>query len=227
MNQPRTTGLSPPARSSPARSSPAPCSPAPCSPARGHARPEPADAELIERSRRDPEQFAALFDRHALAISRYAARRLGAAAAEDIVAATFLAAFRQRGSYDLARPDARPWLYGIAANLIRRHARDEVRMLRALERSGIDPVAESFADLADVRISALASSRAIAAALAGLNQGQRDVLLMLAWAELSYDQVAQALGIPEGTVRSRMNRARAKLRAALADLDPQHGGGTK
>jgi RNA polymerase sigma factor (sigma-70 family) len=178
----------------------------------------PSDAEVIRRSRHEPEQFALLFRRHAASISRYVTRRLGPDAAEDIVAETFLAAFRQRGSYDLNRPDARPWLYGIAGNLVRRHHRDEVRQLRALERTGTDPVAESFADRLDARLTADAASRAVAAAIASLNSGQRDVVLLVTWAELSYDQVAEALGVPAGTVRSRMNRARTRLRAALSDV---------
>jgi RNA polymerase sigma factor (sigma-70 family) len=180
----------------------------------------PTDAEVIRRSGHESEQFALLFRRHAGSISRYVTRRLGPDVAEDIVAETFLAAFRQRGSYDLNRPDARPWLYGIAGNLVRRHHRDEVRQLRALERTGTDPVAESFADRLDARLTADAASRAVAAAIASLNSGQRDVVLLVTWAELSYDQVAEALGVPAGTVRSRMNRARTRLRAALGDVRP-------
>ena len=183
----------------------------------------PDDAEVIDRSRGEPEQFALLFHRHAPSIGSYVARRLGPGPAEDIVAETFLRAFRQRVRYDLSRRDARPWLYGIAGNLIRRHHRDEERKLRALQRTGVDPVAESFADRVDDRVSADAASRAIAAAIAGLSPGQRDVVLLLTWAGLTYDQVAEALGVPEGTVRSRMNRARTRLRAALASINPARG----
>jgi RNA polymerase sigma factor (sigma-70 family) len=182
--------------------------------------PDLEDAEIIERSRRDPEQFAVLFQRHALGLSRYVTRRLGPGMAEDIVAETFLAAFRQRARYDLTRPDARPWLYGIAGNLVRRHARDEIQMLRALQRTGVDPVTESFTEAADARVGAGAAFPVIAAALASLSREQRDVVLLVAWADLSYDQVAEALGVPEGTVRSRLNRARTRLRAALAPVHP-------
>jgi len=178
------------------------------------------DGDVIGRSHSKPELFALLFRRHATAIGRYAARRLGPGPAEDIVAETFLVAFRRRDRYDPARCDARPWLYGIAGNLIRRHHRDEVRQLRALARTGVDPVAESFTDRADARLSASAASRAVAAAIAELDPDQRDVLLLITWAGLTYDQAAEALGIPEGTVRSRMNRARTRLRAALGDVDP-------
>jgi RNA polymerase sigma factor (sigma-70 family) len=180
----------------------------------------PDDADVIDRSRGEPEQFALLFHRHAPSIGGYVARRLGPGLAEDIVAETFLRAFRQRVRYDLSHRDARPWLYGIAGNLVRRHHRDEVRKLRALQRTGLDPVAESFADQVDDRVSADAASRAIAAAIAGLSPGQRDVVLLVAWAGLTYDQVAEALGVPEGTVRSRMNRSRTRLRAALASVNP-------
>lgn len=178
------------------------------------------DATIIGRSRHDPQQFALLFHRHAGNISRYATRRLGPHLAEDIVAEAFLAAFRQRDRYDLSRPDARPWLLGIAANLIRRHHRDESRWLRALERTGIDPITASAAELVEARLCADATGRAVAAAIAALNPRQREVVLLVTWAELTYDEVAEALGIPEGTVRSRMNRARTQLRAALADVSP-------
>jgi len=181
---------------------------------------EPPDGEIIELSHHEPELFALLFRRHAGDIARYAARRLGAGPAEDIVAETFLAAFRQRSTYDASRPSARPWLYGIASNLIGRHRRDEVRELRILERTGTDPVAESFADQVDARVAAGAAGRAIAAAIASLDPGQRDVLLLVTWADLTYDQVAEALGVPEGTVRSRMARARVRLRAALGGVNP-------
>ncbi|HEY7143765.1 MAG TPA: RNA polymerase sigma factor [Streptosporangiaceae bacterium] len=178
------------------------------------------DGLIIARSRAEPEQFAMLFRRHAAALGRYAARRLGPGTAEDIVAETFLAAFRQRDRYDVTRADARPWLYGIAGNLIRRHRREEIRQLRAMIRTAPGTVAESFTDRSDSRLAADGSRDAVAAALAGLGPGQRDVVLLIAWADLTYDQVAEALGVPEGTVRSRMNRARARLRAALGGSDP-------
>lgn len=175
-----------------------------------------SDAAVIGRSRGEPESFAVLFERHAASISRYVTRRVGRQAAEDIVAETFLAAFRQRAGYDLDRPDARPWLFGIAANLVRRHHRAESRGLRALARTGYDPLAESAADLAEARIAAGENTRAVAGALAALSPEQREVVLLVTWAELTYDQAAEALGVPAGTVRSRMNRARTRLRAALA-----------
>jgi RNA polymerase sigma-70 factor (ECF subfamily) len=178
------------------------------------------DAALIEQSWHEPEAFAGLYDRHAAPIHRYVTRRLGDGLADDVVAETFLAAFRQRRRYDVQRPDARPWLYGIAANVIGKHRRSEVRMLQAFARTGADPVADSYGDRIDSRVSASAAGPHLAAALAALAARDRDVLLLIAWGDLSYDEVASALEIPVGTVRSRLNRARRKVREALGGQDP-------
>jgi RNA polymerase sigma-70 factor (ECF subfamily) len=176
------------------------------------------DATLIALSRTEPEAFAAIFDRHATEIHRYAARRLGAALAEDVVGETFLVAFRRRDRYDLKYRDARPWLFGIATNMISRHRQAEVRFYRALARTGVDPVIESPADDVVTRVAAAGQRRAIAAALARLSQPDRDTVLLVDWAELSYDQAASALRVPVGTVRSRLNRARRKVREALNSI---------
>jgi len=178
------------------------------------------DAAVIRLSGDEPEQFAVLFRRRAPEIRRYVTRRLGADAAEDVVAETFLVAFRQRSGYDLARADARPWLYGIATNLISHHRRSETRLLRVLARTGRDPVTEPFTDRVDAQVSAGAAGRLLAAALAKLPPQHRDTLLLVAWGELTYEQAALALGIPVGTVRSRVSRARTNLRRALGGIDP-------
>lgn len=188
----------------------------------GEAPPADAadDAEVIRLSRDEPEQFAALFRRRAPEIRRYVTRRLGAGVADDVVAETFLVAFRQRSGYDLSRADARPWLYGIATNLIGRHRRSETRLYKALARTGRDPVTEPFTDRVDAQVSAGAAGRALAAALAKLPSQHRDALLLVAWGELTYEQAALALGVPVGTVRSRMSRARSNIRRALGGIDP-------
>ncbi|MEU3935668.1 sigma-70 family RNA polymerase sigma factor [Streptomyces sp. NPDC029044] len=170
------------------------------------------DAELIAASREEPERFAALFDRHAPAIHQYVTRRLGRDAADDVTAETFLTAFRIRARFDPARAGVRPWLYGIAAKQIGRHRRQEVQALKLLARTGHDPVADSWTDSADDRLAAEAAVRSLAGALARLPAGDRHVLLLFAWADLGYQEIAEALGIPVGTVRSRLNRARRKLR---------------
>ncbi|NUW35498.1 RNA polymerase sigma factor [Nonomuraea sp. SMC257] len=184
------------------------------------SRAEADDASCIERSRRDPEVFAEVFHRHASDITRYVTRRLGEDAADDVVAETFLAAFRQRHGYDLSHPSARPWLYGIATNLMRRHVRTEVRQLRLVERTGVDPVTASFTDRSDERLSAEASRRRLAGALASLPKGHRDALLLFTWAGLSYAEISEALGVRLGTVQSRINRARNRLREELGGINP-------
>ncbi|MER7576977.1 sigma-70 family RNA polymerase sigma factor [Streptomyces sp. NPDC126514] len=177
------------------------------------------DAELIAASLEEPERFAALFDRHAPAIHQYVNRRLGRDAADDVTAETFLTAFRIRARFDATRAGVRPWLYGIAAKEIGRHRRQELKALKLLARTGHDPIADSWTDSADDRIAAEAAARPLAGALARLSAGDRHVLLLFAWADLSYQEIAEALDIPVGTVRSRLNRARRKLRPATGQGD--------
>jgi RNA polymerase sigma-70 factor (ECF subfamily) len=180
--------------------------------------PPDSDAAIIERSLRHPEGFAEIFDRHAPHIQRYLARRLGRQSADDLVAETFLIAFDKRSRYQLERHDARPWLYGIATTLVGKHRREEVREYRLRNAIGAivpAPDADGHADVVAARVTAQAMHRLLAAALADLNAGDRDVLLLIAWEGLAYDEVANALTIPVGTVRSRLNRARRLVRAAL------------
>lgn len=178
------------------------------------------DAAVIRQSWHEPEAFATLYDRHAAGMHRFVTRRLGAEAADDVVAECFLAAFLHRDRYDTDRSDARPWLYGIAANIIGKRRRAEVRLLQALARTGTDPVIVSHADQIENRVAASAAHRSLAAALASLSSDDREVLLLVAWADLSYGEIARALSIPVGTVRSRLNRARRKTREALGGHDP-------
>jgi RNA polymerase sigma-70 factor (ECF subfamily) len=181
------------------------------------------DAAIIDRSVRDPEHFATLFLRHSPQIQRYVVRRIGIDAAEDVVAETFLTAFRQRASYRLDRPEALPWLYGIATNLIGRHRRTELGQLRLLARTGADPVTAPFTADVEAAVSATSARARIGSALARLPASHRDALLLVAWGGLSYQEVATATGVPLGTVQSRISRARRKLRLSLADLGPDDG----
>lgn len=176
--------------------------------------PAGGDSVIISRSLTDPEQFAVLFRRYAPAIQRYVTRRIGPHAADDVVAETFLVAFRQRATFRTGTPDALPWLYGIATNMLRRHWRTEVQQLRLLARTGTDPVTAPFTDQVDASVS---TNAALAAGLARLSGEQRDALLLVAWGGLSYEQAAEATGVPLGTVQSRVSRARRRLRAALRD----------
>ncbi|MET8867626.1 RNA polymerase sigma factor [Nonomuraea sp. NPDC004580] len=170
------------------------------------------DAQLIEVSLHRPERFGALFDRHHEAIHRYVHLRLGESAADDIAAETFLRAFRSREGYDLSRSDARAWLYGIASNLVEGHRRAEARRYRALARSAEVTDVVSHDDRVVQRVAAAVMRPRLAAGLAALSPGDRTVLLLVACAQLSYEEVAVALGVPRGTVGSRLNRARRKLR---------------
>jgi RNA polymerase sigma-70 factor (ECF subfamily) len=180
------------------------------------------DARLVAASIEEPEAFAVVYDRYATSLYRYARRRLGTDVAEDVVADTILTAFRKRERYDTTRLDARPWLFGILTREISRHRRDERARYRALARLGpSDDTDAGAVDEVTAAIAARAARGPLAEALAALAARDRDVLLLVAWADLSYQEVADALHIPIGTVRSRLNRARRRVRAVMpahADL---------
>jgi RNA polymerase sigma-70 factor (ECF subfamily) len=178
------------------------------------------DAVLIERSWREPERFADLFDRHYGELHGFVSRRLGPSLADDLASETFLIAFDRRRRYDVAYPNAGPWVYGIAANLISRHHRLEVRRYRALARAAVADAVEGHAERVPTRLDARALRARLAAALVQIAKRDREVLLLVAWAGLSCEETARALGIPAGTARSRLHRARRQTRAALADADP-------
>jgi RNA polymerase sigma-70 factor (ECF subfamily) len=168
------------------------------------------------------DSLTALFERHAGALFGYCARRVGPDTAEDIVAGTFLVAYERRSRYDPDRAEALPWLYGIATNLLRRHRRDELRAYRALSRTGLDPLAadgdrDGGAQRAAERADTAKQARRIAGVLLALPARQREVLLLFAVGQLEYAEIAQALGIPLGSVQSALHRARTKLRAALSE----------
>jgi RNA polymerase sigma factor (sigma-70 family) len=172
---------------------------------------EQADAAVIARSVDEAPVFALLFERHFSLVYRFLSLRAGEEPAGDLAAETFEVAFRRRADYDPARPDARPWLLGIAANLARQEHRRErrrrdVRLRLSFERSveSIDD-AEGRADIRELR-----------AALLELGPEERDLLLLFACVELSYGEIAEALSLPIGTVRSRIHRLRHKLRGRLA-----------
>jgi len=173
------------------------------------------DAEVIDASRADPERFAEIYDAHFATVHGYVERRLGRDAADDLTAETFLIAFRQRDGYDLTRDSARPWLYGIATNLVGRHRRTELSRYRMLARTGVDSTVQSHEDRVADRVSAGRLRIEIVRALGRLSKGDRDVVLLMALADLTRDEIATALAIPYGTVGSRLHRARRKLRQAL------------
>jgi RNA polymerase sigma factor (sigma-70 family) len=162
----------------------------------------------------DPERFATVFDAYYEEIRRYVGRRLDIGIAEDLAAETFLIAFGQRASFDAAKGGIRAWLYGIATRLIGRHRRAELRRYRALARSA--PPADDGHDQRIVdRVAARVTVQKLSAALARLSRGERDVVLLVAYGGLTYEEVATALGLAYGTVASQLSRARTKLRDAL------------
>ncbi|MEV4062163.1 RNA polymerase sigma factor [Nonomuraea dietziae] len=186
-----------------------------------HPPQEVDDATLVEQSRRFPDQFAVLYDCYFPEIYRYVAGRLGTQVADDLAAETFLVAFRKRESFDGARGQVRAWLYGIATNLVAQHRRSETRRLQALQRTPVERVTDpGHEDLVAQRLAAAGVQGQLASALAALSEADRDVLILTALAGLGYEEIAQALDIPPGTVGSRLNRARRKLRGALGGVNP-------
>ncbi|GAA3431435.1 RNA polymerase sigma factor [Kutzneria kofuensis] len=164
--------------------------------------------------------IARLYDEHAPALRRYLARRIGPETADDLVAETFLTAMTRHAGYDPERAPIRPWLYGIATNLLRRHLRQERRRYQATARLAARnlPGANHDGLVAD-RVDADARVRALAAALATLSGPDLDVLLLTSWAGLDSNEVGEAQGIPVGTVRSRLHRVRKSLRTCQGGSD--------
>jgi RNA polymerase sigma-70 factor (ECF subfamily) len=152
-----------------------------------------------------PDAFADVFDAHFGAVHRYLARRAGVDTADDLAAQTFTVAFAHRGRYRDDLGTARPWLLGIATNLLREQARRERRRLDTVQRLQREPVAPVVPG----------DDGRLAGALTMLGSDQRDALLLHAVGELTYAEVAAALEIPIGTVRSRISRACASLRLEL------------
>jgi RNA polymerase sigma factor (sigma-70 family) len=172
-----------------------------------------SDAATIAASFEDSERFGVLFDRHATVIYRYLVRRVGVDEADTLLGETFAVAFERRATYDCTRTEARPWLYGIATNLLAHHRRSEARRLAATARlrahspgaeDAFGPVVKALT-VADVWLRT-------ARAITELSTEERDVMILRAWEELSYEEIATALGVPVGTVRSRLSRARTHLR---------------
>ena len=174
-----------------------------------------SDAEVAAGFRRDAELFTVVYDRYFRAVYLYVAGRLGAQAAEDIAAETFCVAFGQRDRFDPGRGGLRPWLFGIATNLVARHKRKEARRYRALARTVAGPAADGHEDRVLTAVAAQGMQPQLATAIAALPPGERDVLLLVALGQLSHWEVAQALGISPGTVGSRLSRARRRLHDAI------------
>ena len=172
------------------------------------------DGAAIARSLHHPEAFANVFDRHFAFVHRYVARRAGRDRADDVASQTFTVAFAHRGRYRDDLGTARPWLLGIATNLLRAEYRGDARVASIVERLGSEAVVSSFGS-ALAGASAAPKTTTASAGARRLDADQRDALLLHALGELSYAEIAAALDIPIGTVRSRISRACAALRIEL------------
>jgi RNA polymerase sigma factor (sigma-70 family) len=187
--------------------------------------PELSDADLWRSAvASDPGSFGFLFDRHADRIYTFCIRRTGdREAAEDLTSATFLHAWRRRDDVRFFGESALPWLYGVAANLTRRHLRGSRRHranLALLVRGGDEP---DPADDVARRLDDSLRLHEVVRAIHSLPQPDQEVIALCVWEELSYEQAAVALGVPVGTVRSRLSRARARLRALFVELPLRAG----
>ena len=175
---------------------------------------EPSDGLIAGR-----EAFGRCFEDNFPAVHRFIARRVGTALADDLAAETFATAYRRRHHFDPEKGSQKSWLVGIAANLLRNHWRAEQHQLELDARLAVDVELRQDPSMSDDRLSASLAAPLIAAALGELVAEQREVLLLHAWAELSHQEIAAALAIPLGTVRSRLWRARTTLRERLQGLD--------
>jgi RNA polymerase sigma-70 factor (ECF subfamily) len=197
----------------------------------GHPQP---DSAAIAASIEAPAEFALVFHRHYDVVRGYIRKRVGDSVADDLASQTFLIAFDRRGTYDATRANARPWLLGIATNLIHGKRRQERRQLRAYGRAGAEFSVNPLEGI-EARADAERLRPRLAAVLAALPGDEVDPLLLLAWAELSYEEIAEALEVPIGTVKSRLSRARRRVRELLppqeatshqeliANLEVDHG----
>lgn len=174
---------------------------------------ELTDAALWQRAAAgETEAFGEIFERHAGTVYNYCFRRTGDwSQAEELTAIVFLEAWRRRAQVQLERDEAIPWLLGVATNVLRNLRRSQRRHRAALERLPRER-AEDFAGEVDARLDDERQMRAALRLLRKLPRADQDVLALCVWEELTYEQAALALGVPVGTVRSRLSRARARLR---------------
>ncbi len=176
-----------------------------------------SDARILSDSVSEPAMFCSIYERHLQAVASYVARRTGAELSEDLTAEVFVRAFRRRAVFRDDHGTALPWLLGIANNLIADHRRAERRRLEMLRRLATT-----------TPVSSERGGRALAPELVGellrLPAADRDTLLLVVWGELTYAEAATALGVPIGTIRSRIARARHRLGTAIgqpADSEPR------
>jgi RNA polymerase sigma factor (sigma-70 family) len=165
----------------------------------------------------DGTAFGQLFERHAQAVFAYCLRRTGAwTVAEDLMSVVFMETWRKRTSVAV-EGSLLPWLYTVALNVTRNHQRARTRYKAALGKVPPHGAHDDHADDVARRVDAESRTRAVIAELEKLPAGDREVLEMSAWSDLSQAQIAQVLGIPVGTVKSRLARAQRVVRNALVE----------
>ena len=181
------------------------------------------DRELWGRAAEDPEAFGTVFERHARAVFAFCVRRCGdRALAEDLTSIVFLEAWKQRAAFEPTGTTVLPWLLGIANNMCRNATRSRRRHRAALRRIPLGPSAAGVENDVVSRVDTAAALESARRALDGLSRHEREVVVLVSWSDLTYGEAAAALGVPVGTVRSRLARARRKLCAAR---DPSGGTG--
>ena len=188
---------------------------------------EGVDTNLRHRIRAgDHDAFGELFDAYARSVYNHAFRLTGNwAQAEDIVSLTFLDAWRLRGAVDEEGGSLRPWLLGIATNVTRNTRRAARRHAAAVSRLPPAEAERDFADEVAARLDDAAELALVRTASATLRRAEREVLALCVWSGLDYRAAAEALGVPVGTVRSRLSRARAKLAKHVKNAELPTGDG--
>lgn len=188
-----------------------------------------SDAQLLARASQEPEVFGVVFDRHFTTIHRYLERRIGRDGADELSGEVFRIAFERRMRFRPVHESALPWLYGLATNLMLKRWRGETRHAHAVSRLEVASQNGHGDELegSDDRVTATAARAQLLDALGQLPAADRDVVVLVAWEELTYDEVAAALDIPLGTVRSRLNRARRTLRELLPGIGNELGDGQR
>lgn len=178
-----------------------------------------ADTTIIQQSQGDPEAFAQIFDRYHRDVHRFVARRAGREAADEVLSEVFLAAFAQRDSFDFEVASARPWLFGIANNLLKRRWRSMASQQRLAARLAALPGSPNYPDDGFVEgIDAARQWVRVRSALGRLPEEEQEALLLYAWEELTYGEIAKVVGVPLGTIRSRIHHARTQLRVFVAEV---------
>lgn len=188
---------------------------------------DPSDSELIVATLDEPELFSVIFERHYSAVFGFVGASVAVSEVDDIASEVFVRAFGQRDRFNPDYRSARPWLLGIASHLIADHYRTIGRRDRAYRRVfAREPRNDRFDDDAANRIDAAALSPLLQRAIRNLRPQQVPVVVLFVLEDFSYSEIATALEIPEGTVRSRLSRARGRLRNSMAEFDEHNLGET-